>query len=159
MSEHDCGGGFFGLRTCSVTEPEELDFQSPNTKDATMHEPPQSVRDGVSFDLDGIDQELRQEERYDRAGQVARTLVRTADLRIVMIVAKAGNQIAEHQANETASIQVLSGRIHLMLPSRSVELGSGQLIVLESGLRHSVDVMDDCAFLLTLGWTKSAGTD
>jgi len=45
---------------------------------------------GVIFDLGAIDQAMRSEEAYAREGHTARTLVREHELRVVLIVMKAG---------------------------------------------------------------------
>ena len=91
-----------------------------------------------------------------REGHTARTLTREHDLRIVLIVMKAASRIAEHHANETASIHALSGHLRLHILNRAVELSAGQLLVLERGLRHDVEAVVESAFLLTLGWHKAA---
>jgi quercetin dioxygenase-like cupin family protein len=108
---------------------------------------------GVSYDLERITRELRDEEAYERSGHTARTLVRTSDLRVVVIAIKEGSRIAEHQVNETASVQVVSGNIRLDLPDRQLELGVGQLAILEPGLVHEVEGATDSTFVLTMGWS------
>ena len=113
---------------------------------------PASVAKGATFDLVAIDREMRVESAYERSGHTARTLARTPDLRVVLVVMRTGSRIAEHHTNETAAIHVLSGQVRVKLPSRTVELRSGQLLVLESGLRHDVEAPEDSAFVLTLGW-------
>lgn len=113
---------------------------------------PASTSSGATFDLASAERELRTEDAYLRQGHTARTLVREPDLRIVFLVMKANSRIAEHRANETASIHVFTGNVRLHLPDKLVELRAGQLLVLERGLRHDVEAVDDSAFLLTLGW-------
>lgn len=117
---------------------------------------PESADHGAIFDFATIDRELRRDDSYERNGHAARTLIREPDLRIVLIVVKAGARIAEHQANETAAIHALSGNLRVHLPSRAVDLTSGQLLVLAAGLRHDVSASEDSSFLLTLGWSGSA---
>lgn len=112
---------------------------------------------GLSFDLDAIARELRVDELYTQEGQGARTLIRTPDLRLVLVALKAGKTISEHHANVTVSVQNLSGLIHLQLPERTVELAEGQLLVMGAGLSHDVYAKSDSVFLLTLGWS-SRGT-
>ena len=51
----------------------------------------------------------------------------------MLVVMKSGGIIKEHRAQETASIHVLSGRVRVRLPDRSVDLASGRLLVLERG--------------------------
>lgn len=118
-----------------------------------MNAPPAAPEQGLTFDLAEVARELRTDELYIREGQGARTVIRTADLRLVVVVLKAGKTISEHEANVTAAVQTLSGRIRLQLPERSVELVEGQLLVMGAGLSHDVYAETDSSFLLTLGWS------
>ena len=110
---------------------------------------------GVNFDLDVVARELRAEEAYLREGQTARTLIRTLDLRIVVVALKSGKTISEHHASVTASVQTLSGHIRLQLPERSMDVPEGQLLVMGAGVPHDVYAVLDSTFLLTLGWPVS----
>lgn len=113
---------------------------------------PEQEDHGLLFDCAAIDRELRREAAYQREGHTARTLVRASDLRIVLIVLRGGSRIAEHHANETVSIQTVSGQVRLHLPERTFEVPAGQLLVLGKGLKHDVEASVDSALLLTLGW-------
>lgn len=113
---------------------------------------PTHPQGGATFDLTAIEREVRGGDTYQRDGHTARTLVRERDLRIVLIVMKAGARLAEHRTDETASIHALSGLFRLRLPDETVELSPGSLLVLEKELRHDVEAIEDGAFLLTLGW-------
>lgn len=113
---------------------------------------PVSTEHGAIFDIARLVGELRQEEAYERNGHTARTLVREPDLRVVLLVMKGGARIPEHQAQAMASIHVVSGRVKLRLPDRLADLRAGQLLVLEKGLTHDVEAVDESAFLLTLAW-------
>jgi quercetin dioxygenase-like cupin family protein len=112
----------------------------------------QSEIQGTIFDLAAVDSELRREDAYQRDGHTARTLVRKPDLRIVLVVMKAGARIAEHRADETAAVHALSGHVRLRLPDSTADLAAGRMLVLERGLKHDVEAVADSAFLLTLGW-------
>lgn len=117
---------------------------------------PRSPHHGVTFDLGVLAGELRQETTYVQDGQAARTLVRTADLRILLIALASGKTISEHQASVTASVQTLTGHVRLRLPDRSVDVPAGRLLVLGSGLPHDVHAEMDSTFLLTLGWPANS---
>lgn len=105
---------------------------------------------GVALDLDTIDRELRQDSQYQHSGHAARTLLRVPDLRVVLLVVKAGSEIAEHRAPGAGSIHVISGHLRVRFPDRAVDVPSGQLLMLEPGLRHAVEASEDSAFVLTL---------
>ena len=113
---------------------------------------PEPIHQGSVFDLAAIDAEMRREDAYRGGGHTARTLVREDDMRIVLIVMRAGARIAEHGANDTASIHAISGHVRVRLPNNAVDLPAGRLLVLERGLRHDVEAVAESAFLLTLGW-------
>lgn len=120
---------------------------------------PDSPEFGVVFDFATICQEMRTEDAYLREGHTARTLVREHDLRVVLVAMKAGSRMAKHIANETVSIQTITGCLRLQLPrlarqreDRMVDLPVGRLLVIERGNEHDVEAVGESAFLLTFGW-------
>jgi quercetin dioxygenase-like cupin family protein len=115
-----------------------------------------SIAGGVSFDLEALDAELREQAAYQASGYTARTLVREPDLRVVLIVMKAGARMVDHQVEKTASVQVLSGRLRLHLPNKPVELPVRHLLALAAGVRHDVEALEQSALLLTIGWSDDA---
>jgi quercetin dioxygenase-like cupin family protein len=123
---------------------------------------PESPEFGAVFDLAEVAQEMRNEAEYAHDhGHAARTIVRADDLRVVLIALRAGGQIAEHVAQATVAIQVLSGRVRVRLPrlarqheDRFEEMSPGRLLAMEGGLPHSVEALEESALLLTLGWQE-----
>ncbi len=118
--------------------------------------PTTDISHGATFDLFTLARELRSEPAYEAEAHTARTLVRTSDMRMVLVAMKAGGHIAEHRANETASVHALFGRIRLTLPTGPVELPAGQVLVMEKGLQHDVTAVEESAFLLTIGWRSES---
>jgi hypothetical protein len=106
---------------------------------------PDSPEFGAVFDLAEITREMRGEAEYNHGhGHAARTIVRTDDLRVVLV-----------------AIQVVSGRVRIQLPrlarqreDRFEELLPGRLLAMEGGLAHSVEALEDSALLVTLGWRE-----
>ena len=113
---------------------------------------PSAPDHGLTFDLAIVAEELLTDEAYVREGQAARTLIRSSDLRMLMIALRSGKTISEHHASVTACVQALSGQIRLQLPDRGVDVRAGQVLVLGAGLAHDVRAEVDSTFLLTLGW-------
>jgi quercetin dioxygenase-like cupin family protein len=112
---------------------------------------PVSTERGAEIDLAAIESEVRLEEAYQRDGHSARTLVREADLRVVLIAMKAGARIAQHRASASVSVHTLRGHARLRVADRTVELPAGRLLVLEAGLEHDVEAVSETSILLTLG--------
>lgn len=115
---------------------------------------PASAEHGAVFDFASLTRELREEESYAREGHTARTLLRAPDLRVILVVVRAGGTISEHHAQVTATVHVLAGKIRLQLPNRQVHLEVGQFLTLGPGLEHDVQAETDGSFLLTLGWPQ-----
>lgn len=115
--------------------------------------PPPAPDHGSVVDLETVERELRQEPGYERSGHAARTLARTDDLRVVLIAIRAGGRVPQHRVDVTASIHVITGRLHVGLPDRALDLAAGQLALLGPGLEHDICTESESAFVLTLGWT------
>jgi quercetin dioxygenase-like cupin family protein len=75
-------------------------------------------------------------------------------LRQTVVGMVAGSTLAEHENPGDATLQVLSGRVKLSSGDMSWEARSGDMIFVPDA-RHSVEALEDSAFLLTvakMGW-------
>jgi len=107
----------------------------------------------LEFDLNAEREKLHHDEAWGPAtGRSSRTLVKHADLRIVLIGMKANTQMHEHTAAGRISVQTLSGHIRLQLPDQVVDLPAGHLLALDQSVPHDVEAIEESAFLLTLSW-------
>jgi quercetin dioxygenase-like cupin family protein len=107
----------------------------------------------LEFDLNAEREKLHQDEAWGQpTGRSSRTLVKHADLRIVLIGMKANTQMHEHMAAGRISVQTLSGHIRLQLPDQAVDLPAGHLLALDQCVPHDVEALEESEFLLTLSW-------
>jgi quercetin dioxygenase-like cupin family protein len=119
----------------------------------TDERPPQHLAEPLlTFGLDQEIAALRREDAWERGDHNAKTLVKDEELRIILVVLKAGARLPEHQALHRIAIQVLAGQVRVAVPGRSVELKAGSLLTLEGGLAHDVEALAESAFLLTVAW-------
>ena len=109
-----------------------------------------------SSQLDSVIAELKSEASHTRNRDAARTLLKAPDLRIVVVAIHRDGVIPEHTANGTVSIHALSGGVEVRLPSQTVQLAKGSLLVIPSRVAHEVTATEDSVFLLTLGWNQQA---
>jgi|SRR5579884_1505389 len=107
----------------------------------------------LHFDLRSEAEQLRRQPSYERGDPTGKTLVKEPDLRIVLFALKAGARLDQHQASGPISIQAIGGTIRLRAGNETVELASGNLLMLEPRVPHDVDALGDAVFLLTLGRT------
>jgi quercetin dioxygenase-like cupin family protein len=109
----------------------------------------------MTLDLNREIEELRSEGRW-QSGHTARTLAKYPDLRVVLIVVKAGGRLDKHRADGRISVQTLDGRIRFNTAERSVALAAGEMLILERGIPHDVEGVLDSAFLLTIAWRDAS---
>ena len=109
----------------------------------------------LMLDLNREIEQLRSEGRW-QSGHTAKTLVKYPDLRVVLIVMKAGGRLEKHRAEGLISVQTLDGRIRFNTAEGTVELAAAQMLTLESGIPHDVDGIIDSAFLLTIAWRDAS---
>jgi quercetin dioxygenase-like cupin family protein len=114
----------------------------------------------LQFDLFQEIQSLHKEEAWlQGTGPSSKTLVKHPDLRVVLLAMKKNTVMREHSTAARISVQTLVGHIRLRLSGRTVDLPSGQLLVLDQCVPHDVEAEEDSAFLLTIAWqAKSAET-
>lgn len=107
----------------------------------------------LTLDLNREIEQLRSEGRW-QSGHTAKTLAKYPDLRVVLIVMKAGGRLDQHRTEGRISVQTLEGRIRFTTAARSVELAAGQMLTLEHDIPHDVEGITDSAFLLTIAWPE-----
>ena len=93
---------------------------------------------------------LKQESTWRTSGRNAITLSKEPALRLVLLLLGKGTKMPEHQAAGPLTLHVLSGSVAFRAGDRTEEVGSGELIVLESSISHEVEALEESACLLTL---------
>ena len=120
------------------------------------HPVPGLIGPMLQFDLATETEQLRQEDPWETTSHNAKTLVKYADLRVVLIAMKSGTRMGGHKADGSISIQDLTGKLRLNLANQRAELSPGRLLTLERALPHDVEALEDSSFLLTISWPKGA---
>jgi quercetin dioxygenase-like cupin family protein len=109
----------------------------------------------LEIDLERELQQLRQEDSWKReTGRSSKTLAKYPDFRIVLILMKGGTRMRQHRAEGRVSIQQLKGLARIHLVDRKVNLPAGQLLVLDCGVLHDVEALEESAVLLTISWRR-----
>jgi quercetin dioxygenase-like cupin family protein len=112
----------------------------------------------LHFDLDRELQQLRREDSWQReTGRSSKTLAKHPDFRIVLILMKGGTRMRQHRAEGRISIQQLKGQVCIHLADRKVNVSAGQLLVLDCGVLHDVEALEESALLLTISWRRGKG--
>jgi|SRR5690606_5146092 len=116
----------------------------------------------ASFELPALAGALRGQEEYERTGVAAVTLARDDHVTLVLVALRRGDAMREHRAPSAGSVVVLSGRIAFSRsggaqPERT-ELAAGGLVAFAADVPHSVEALEDAAYLVAIGGrTRPAG--
>ena len=86
----------------------------------------------------------------------SKMLLKTGDLRLLLMSLKKGARLREHHADARTSVHVLSGAVRLLTEGKTLELGAGHVTTLEASVPHSVEALESSALLLTMAWPKAA---
>ncbi|MDQ2654409.1 MAG: cupin domain-containing protein [Chloroflexota bacterium] len=89
---------------------------------------------------------------HEESGRRAETLLKTPDLRVVLVTMREGAELAEHTAPGTITVQPLQGRFLFSTAEAEQELTPDTLVSVAGGVRHAVRCLEQGAFLLTLAW-------
>ena len=85
-------------------------------------------------------------------GPAAVTLLKTESLRLVLVNLAIGGGLKEHSAPGGITIHCIKGTIEVVAGADSAQLGPGELVAMDPGVRHSVLGVTESAFLLTIAW-------
>ena len=108
----------------------------------------------LKFDFEVEAKSLELEEAWQVSGHNARTLIKTDELRVVLIALKAGARMQQHKTDQHVTVQALKGRLRLHLPREVIELAAGNLLALDRDVPHDVEGLEDSLFVLTMVWSK-----
>jgi quercetin dioxygenase-like cupin family protein len=111
----------------------------------------------LTFDLDDVIRELRQDEAYLRSGRVGRTLAKSGPLRITLVVLARGIDVGTHHAESPMTLQPLEGRLRYLVREEELEIRRGELLFFGPGHARDIRALEDTALLLTL--TREADVD
>ena len=109
----------------------------------------------LQIDFERELQQLRREDSWEReTGRSSKTLAKYPNFRIVLILMKSGTRMRQHRAEGRISIQQLMGQVRIHLADRKVTLSTGHLLVLDCGVLHDVEALEESALLLTISWRR-----
>ena len=93
---------------------------------------------------------LQAEASSEESGRKSKMLVKHPEFRIVLITMRAGSRWEDHKTNARICLHVLRGDVRFHTANGAFDLRPGQLLTLAPSIVHSVDAVEESAFLLTL---------
>lgn len=102
------------------------------------------------FSLDEMVDALRREEAYRSNGHSGLLLLKSEQLRVVLEVARDGNEIGEHTIPGPTVIQVLEGSLQLETENETRLAHAGEMVVVPHDRPRTLRARDDAAFVWAL---------
>jgi quercetin dioxygenase-like cupin family protein/uncharacterized protein (DUF2249 family) len=93
---------------------------------------------------------LLTETQYAPNGIVSRTLLRTANSRMVLFGFSEGQELTEHTSTQEAIIQILSGECEFSVAGQPHPMKTGDLLYMPANCAHAVKATKQFSMLLTL---------
>jgi len=99
---------------------------------------------------------LRAQMTAQGRAHAAFTLVKDQDVRVILVVMRAGASIHTHLPHESVAIHVLDGSLNVHHSGSAAPAPAGTLLMLGHGLPHDVEAVSDSAFLAYLPWSSAS---
>jgi len=93
---------------------------------------------------------IRADQRSANQGKRSHVLAKNEHVRIVLAVLSGGEVLQEHETEGQITISMVQGAIRFNALGKRETLAVGGLLTLQPGIRHSVEALEDSAFVITL---------
>lgn len=111
-----------------------------------------SSQTAQNIDLATEIEALGRSPSYRERGHTARTLVRKATSRVVLLGLRAGARLDEHKTAHSILVQTLSGHVQLRLPSGTEDVPAHSMLFVAAGVPHDLVALEDSMVLVTINW-------
>jgi quercetin dioxygenase-like cupin family protein len=93
---------------------------------------------------------IKADQPSTNQGKRSAVLAKNEHVSIVLAVLARGEALQEHQTEGQITVTVVQGAIRFDALNERVRLNAGDLLTLRPGIRHSVEALEDSAFVITL---------
>jgi len=93
---------------------------------------------------------LKQEPEWISGTRNAVTVVKTANLSIVLTAIKKGATLCGHEVDGPITLQVLSGAVRFGVAGEPRTLTAGTVIALDKAIPHDIQALEESELLLTI---------
>lgn len=104
----------------------------------------------VTFSIADELKRLREEPEWISGTRNSVTVVKTANLSVVLTAVKKDATLCGHEVDGPITLQVLSGEIEFGVAGEPRTLRSGTVIALDNAVPHDIKALADSEFLLTI---------
>ena len=104
----------------------------------------------ITFSIDDEIRRLRQEPEWISGARNSVTVVKTANLSIVLTAIKKEATLCGHEVDGPITLQVISGAVKFGVAGEPHTLKAGTVIALDKAVPHDLQALEDSELLLTI---------
>jgi quercetin dioxygenase-like cupin family protein len=104
----------------------------------------------ITFSIAEEIRRLRQEPEWISGVRNSVTVVKTANLSVVLIAIKKDASLCGHEVDGPITLQVISGAVKFGVAGEPLTLTAGTVIALDKSVPHDIHALDDSELLLTI---------
>lgn len=93
---------------------------------------------------------LRQEPEWIAGTRNAVTVVKSANLSVVLIALRKDANLCGHQVDGPITLQVISGAVRFGVAGKPQDLAAGTVIALDKSIAHDIQAVEDSELMLTI---------
>lgn len=101
------------------------------------------------YDLPGLIKNMRETFEWKNGELASTILLKSPDKQIVLTVMHDNTEVTSFQSGNSATLQLIEGKIELRTGKKSVILNSGQFMTLHDNIKFSLTSHEESIFLLT----------
>jgi quercetin dioxygenase-like cupin family protein len=107
-----------------------------------------------SFDL-ALEVEALKARKPWPQNLTSKMLLKSEDLRILLMAMETGARMEEHHSDGRISIQVLEGSVRIGIQQQIREISAGNLLAIDRSVKHDVEATQDSILLVTIAWPST----
>jgi quercetin dioxygenase-like cupin family protein len=104
----------------------------------------------LGFNLPDLIATMKQSYAWTNGDLNAIILLKSADKQIVLTALHEGTEIKSFQSNESATFQIIEGKLRFRMRKDTVTLSEGQQMIIDEKIKYSVTTDVETVFLLTI---------
>jgi len=97
---------------------------------------------------------LKSEKQWNSEDRNAKTLIKTSQLCVILLVFHKGARMPEHHTIGSMTFLVLSGAIRFSTGKQNRELNDHEMISLAKGIPHDIEALTESSALLTIAYPQ-----
>ena len=106
------------------------------------------------FDLPSLIETMKQSYTWANGELNALVLLKSPCKNILLTAVHGGTEILSFQTKDSATFQIIEGRLRIRIKKDSVTLNKGQLLTLDENIKYRLIAEEETVFLLTVSNTN-----